>query len=243
MADLDSRLVELYDIDNPDGPDHDYYRSLVDHASARSVLDLGCGTGILTITFGAPGRRVVGIDPSPAMLAFARNRRGSERVDWILGDSRSIPPGAHDVAIMSGNVAQHIPDAEWPRTLADLHASLRPGGVLAFESRNPGPREWKSWTSAAPSERETPHGTLREWFELLQADVDGNGEGTVRLRSRNELDGEDLSHDFSLAFRSEATVMEQLDALGFDVRAVWGDWHRAPVQEDSRIFVVEAVRR
>ena len=243
MADLHPLLVELYDIDNPDGPDHDYYRSLVDHAAARAVLDLGCGTGILTVTFAAPGRRVVGIDPSPAMLHFARGRRGSEQVDWILGDSRSIPPGAHDVAVLSGNVVQHIPDGDWVRTLADLHASLRPGGLLAFESRNPSDRAWEGWTSAAPTERDTPHGRLRESFELLQADLNPAGEGTVLLRSRNLLDGEDLSHDFPLAFRSESTLVEQLDHAGFDVRAVWGDWHRAPVRERSRLLVVEAIRR
>ena len=243
MPDLDPRLVELYDSDNPDGPDHDYYRSLVDHAGARAVLDLGCGTGILTVTFAAPGRRVVGVDPSPAMLHFAKRRRGSERVDWILGDSRSIPPGAHDVAVLSGNVAQHIPDGAWERTLADLHASLRPGGLLAFESRNPSDRAWEGWTAEAPMERDTPHGRLRESFELQDQNIDEAGEGTITLRSRNLLDGEDLSHDFTLAFRSEARLVEQLDRAGFDVRAVWGGWDRTPVREDSRLLVIEAIRR
>lgn len=243
MPDLDPRLVELYDIDNPDGPDHDYYRSLVHHAGARAVLDLGCGTGILTVTFAAPGRRVVGVDPSPAMLHVAKRRRGSERVDWILGDSRSIPPGAHDIAILSGNVAQHIPDGDWERTLADLHASLRPGGLLAFESRNPTDRAWEGWTVAAPTERDTPHGRLQESFELLEQNIDEAGEGTIALRSRNLLDGEDLSHDFTLAFRSEATLVEHLDSAGFDVRAVWGGWDRTPVREDSRLLVIEAIRR
>lgn len=40
MAYEDSRLVALYDIDNPDGPDHDFYRSLANETGASSILDL-----------------------------------------------------------------------------------------------------------------------------------------------------------------------------------------------------------
>lgn len=74
VADYDRRLIELYDVDNPDGPDHDYFRLLAQELDARSILDLGCGTGILTVTFAHEGREVVGVDPSPAMLGFARTR-------------------------------------------------------------------------------------------------------------------------------------------------------------------------
>ncbi|XQN48528.1 class I SAM-dependent methyltransferase, partial [Glutamicibacter creatinolyticus] len=56
-----ARLVDLYDADNPDGPDHDYYRELAARHAASSILDLGCGTGILTVTFAGPGRQVTGV--------------------------------------------------------------------------------------------------------------------------------------------------------------------------------------
>ena len=51
-----------------DGPDHDFYRTLADKVSAESVLDLGCGTGIL-MSMGSQQRcplgRVLAIDATP----------------------------------------------------------------------------------------------------------------------------------------------------------------------------------
>lgn len=109
MHDYDPRIVELYDDDNPDGPDHDFYRGIADERGTRSVLDLGCGTGILTVTLRAPDRTVVGVDPSASMLAYARQRPGGDAVDWRVGDSRQIPGDGFDLAVMTGNVAQHFP--------------------------------------------------------------------------------------------------------------------------------------
>jgi 2-polyprenyl-3-methyl-5-hydroxy-6-metoxy-1,4-benzoquinol methylase len=68
----DMGLVELYDIDNPAVEDHAYYRALADEVDARSIVDLGCGTGLLTRSLATPGRTVIGIDPSRTMLDHAR---------------------------------------------------------------------------------------------------------------------------------------------------------------------------
>ena len=155
MNDYDRRRVALYDEDNPDGPDHDFYRVLADKVSAYSIVDLGCGTGILTVTFARQGRTVVGVDPSASMLAYARRRIGTAGVNWIVGDSRSIPAGLFDYAVMTGNVAQHMSDPDWIRTLSDLRKSLRKGGTLSFESRNPAVRAWESWASDERTTRET----------------------------------------------------------------------------------------
>lgn len=145
-----ARLVDLYDADNPDGPDHDYYRELAARHAANSILDLGCGTGILTVTFAGPGRQVTGVDPSAAMLDYARRRPGAQAVRWVHGDSPLLPDGPYDLMVMTGNVAQHIADPQWQRTLSDLRARAAAGAVLAFESRNPAARAWETWGQRNP---------------------------------------------------------------------------------------------
>ena len=238
MTDYDPRIVDLYDLDNPDGPDHDFYRSLADEVGAGAVLDLGCGTGILTVTFARGGRRVVGVDPSAAMIAYARRRAGAEGVEWFHGDSRAIPPGPFDVAVMTGNVAQHVPESDWARTLGDLCRALRRGGLLAFESRNPAVRAWNDWT-APPSTRESAHGPLREWSDAREI-----APGLVELSSHNvfERTGDAVDEVQLLAFRTRDDIARALTAAGFAVEAVYGGWHREPLAPDSRpmVFVARA---
>ncbi|MBF4624945.1 bifunctional 2-polyprenyl-6-hydroxyphenol methylase/3-demethylubiquinol 3-O-methyltransferase UbiG [Clavibacter sp. VKM Ac-2872] len=239
MPDLDPRIVALYDGDNPDGPDHDFDRALAAEVGARSIVDLGCGTGMLTVSLATAGRRVVGVDPSAAMLDAARSRPGGDAVEWIHGDSRALPAGPFDLAFLTGNVVQHIPDPEWIRTLADLRRALRPGGTLTFESRNPADRAWESWAGPATT-RDTAHGPLEEW-----AEVEETGPGVVRVvfHSRFVAAGELVSEVQPFAFRDRATLTAQLDAAGFDVDAVHGDFARGPLTASSRVMVFVARAR
>ncbi len=141
---LDPRLAALYDIENTRGADTDFYLRLAADLGARKILDLGCGTGLLTRELAVDGRQVVGVDPAPAMLAVARQQPGAERVQWVEGDASVLETPAADLVVMTGNVAQvFLEDAEWVATLRAIHAALRPGGHLAFESRNPDARAWE----------------------------------------------------------------------------------------------------
>lgn len=237
MAYEDSRLVELYDIDNPDGPDHDFYRSLADEIGAASILDLGCGTGMLTVSLARAERVVVGVDPSAAMLAFARARPGGEVVDWIQGDSGDIPSTDFDYAVMTGNVAQHLGQEEWRRALGNLRRRMRAGGTLAFESRNPLARAWDSWSAPERSTRATPHGALVEWMS-----ADEIAPGTVRIQAFNHFleTGETVVEDFELQFRELDVIRADLESASFTVDAVYGDWSRTPFQDEASLMVFVA---
>lgn len=239
----DPRLVDLYDLDNPDGPDHDHYRALADEVDARRIVDLGCGTGMLTVSLARPGRRVIGVDPATAMLAFARRRAGAEGVTWVDGDSRALADldlaGGVDYAVLTGNVVQHIPDPDWQRTLVDLRRVVRDGATLAFETRNPAARAWEDWAAEPPSTRETAHGRLREWFEVTDL-----APGRVSLASHTvvEATGEHVVDVTELVFRDRATIEAQLGAAGFALAELAGDFTGGVFEEDaSRVLVVRAV--
>jgi SAM-dependent methyltransferase len=55
-----------------------------------SLLDIGCGTGQLTVPLADRYDRVIGADPSPDMLALARARSGGAPVAWLLADDRDV---------------------------------------------------------------------------------------------------------------------------------------------------------
>jgi SAM-dependent methyltransferase len=237
----DPDLVELYDLDNPDGADHAYYRAVADEVDARSIVDLGCGTGLLTRSLATAGRTVVGVDPSPTMLGYARRQPGSEAVTWILGDASAVEPtGTVDLAICTGNAIMQVGPDELPGTLASLAGALRSGGTLAFESRNPGFRAWENWTvEATTGERDTPVGFLREWLEVTEV-----SDGRVVFDAHNVFaDGRDRVYTNTLYFRTAEEFRTLLEAAGFTDVTCAGDWRGTPAAERSPFFVFRARRK
>jgi ubiquinone/menaquinone biosynthesis C-methylase UbiE len=63
---------------------------LLEPEPGARILDVGCGTGYFTRRLAREGHRVTGLDPDPAMLAFARaHRAGTE--EYVFGDGRRLP--------------------------------------------------------------------------------------------------------------------------------------------------------
>jgi SAM-dependent methyltransferase len=105
----DPDLVALYDLDNPGGADHAHHRALADEIDARSIVDLGCGTGLLTRSLAGLGRAVIGVDPSRTMLDYARRQPGAESVTWIRGGAAALAPTGADVAQPARRLAPRRP--------------------------------------------------------------------------------------------------------------------------------------
>jgi len=236
----DPRLAALYDGDNPDGPDHGYFLRRADRLSAATIVDLGCGTGILTTTLASTGRHVVGVDPDAGMLAVARDRAGHERVDWRLGDSSQIGTPGADLVLMTGNVAQHIGPDDWGRTLDDVAAALRTGGQVNFESRNPSLEAWRSWADGGrlPTTRDTPFGPLTEWTDVSEPDH----EGTVVLTCHNHWNdsGDDVVVTLPLTFRTLDQITRDLAGSGLDVIEIEGGWTGEPFDPTSPLMIILA---
>ena len=137
----DARVAALYDLDNPPGEDHAYFRRAAEESGARRIVDLGCGTGSLTVTLTGDDRAVVGIDPAEAMLRVARARPGGDRVEWRRGTAELIEPASADLVIMSGNVAMHLIDQDWQQEPTErTTAAGRPTRVRGHEHAGRGRR-------------------------------------------------------------------------------------------------------
>ena len=64
--------------------------SLLEPEPGARILDVGCGTGYFTRRFASKGYQVTGLDPDPAMLAYARAHcAGTE--NYVFGDARRLP--------------------------------------------------------------------------------------------------------------------------------------------------------
>lgn len=217
----DERFVERYDVDNAPGDDHAYYRALADAIEARKVIDLGCGTGLLTRALATPGRVVVGVDPSATMLGYARHQPGAEAVRWIHGDATVLAgSGDADLVVSSGNTMMHISPEAYPTVLGCLRDALRLGGVISFETRNPAAGEWERWNPAEThTERDTSFDHLRQW--------------RVWRSTRTTT---------VLYFRTAEDITVDLERAGFSEVDVRGGWHDEPVRADSRVLVFRAAR-
>jgi SAM-dependent methyltransferase len=106
----DPRLVAVYDALNPFAADTEFYIGVATELSASSIIDIGCGTGLLTCELARRSHQVIGVDPSSAMLDVARDRPGGELVQWVEGDASRLDQSLADLAIMTGHVAQVIAD-------------------------------------------------------------------------------------------------------------------------------------
>jgi SAM-dependent methyltransferase len=216
------RLAAVYDPLDPDRGDLDVYAAIVGEFGARSVLDIGCGTGTFAVLLAAAGIEVVGIDPAEASLEIARRKPLASSVRFLHGYATELPELAMDMATMTGNVAQvFVTDAEWDATLRAAYAAVRPGGRLVFETRDPAARAWEEWTPQQTRERTEIEGVgwVDTWNEVTTVD---NGLVTFRWTIIFESDGEVLTSDSTLRFRTRAEVEASLAAAGFVLDEVRG---------------------
>ena len=183
------------------------------------ILDLGCGPGLYANRLAVLGHTCVGIDFSPASIAYAREQAGRDGLDvtYIEGDIRTADyGGGHDVAMQIFGEFNVFRRAEARGILEKAHRALVPGGCLLLEPhtfeavRGIGlqPSSWYSAQTGLFSEE--PHLCLQENF--------WDAESRVAIERYYILDaatGEVTRHSSSMQAYTEREYRALLAECGF----------------------------
>jgi ubiquinone/menaquinone biosynthesis C-methylase UbiE len=109
------------------------YRARIIPAAEGRVLEIGIGSGLNLPFYSRNVARVIGLEPSPRLLAMARRveRTGNGSVEFIEGSAEAIPlkDASVDTVVTTWTLCS-IPDLL--RALRDMRRVLRPGGRLLF---------------------------------------------------------------------------------------------------------------
>jgi SAM-dependent methyltransferase len=138
--------------------DVSFYRALARQRGADRVLELGAGTGRVTVPLARDGHHVVALDQAPAMLDRLRARVArlpaavARRITPVAGDLRTFTVGGSrfPLAIAAFNVLEHLyTRGEVTACLQRIAAHLAPGGAFAFDVQLPD----LAWLARDPTRR------------------------------------------------------------------------------------------
>ena len=145
IADVDyevqERLAKVLELRAADLQQRDMlkiYLSDIEFPEAASVLDVGCGTGVVSRELASrlPRGHVVGLDPSPVFLVNARKLSADiANLNFVEGDCRTLPycSESFDVIVFHTTLS-HVPRPE--EAIQEAFRVLRPNGVLAVFDGN-----------------------------------------------------------------------------------------------------------
>ncbi|MBA2462182.1 MAG: class I SAM-dependent methyltransferase [Actinobacteria bacterium] len=233
----DEAAAALYDVLNAWGPSDDFYLALV--MDAKSVLDVGCGTGAMLHQARQAGHtgRLCGLDPDPGMLGVARRRTG---IEWVAGTAASMAwDREFDLAIMIGHAFQVlVGDDELHASLTAIRRALADGGRFGFETRNPLARAWESWNRENAMDVVDPSGRpVRISYEVESV----VGDVVTFTETTSDADGAALRVDrASLRFLDVDTLAGFLADAGFEIEAQYGGWFREPLDPGSPEIITVA---
>jgi SAM-dependent methyltransferase len=231
-----------------------FYRGLAKRrlGGPGRVLELGAGTGRVTVPLARDGHQVVAVDQSPAMLAGLRARVAklpapvAARITPRAGDLMSFSVGGkYGLVIAAFNVLEHLyTRGELDACLRRVAAHLAPGGAFAFDVQLPD-LEWlirdprKRWAKT----RFTDPTTKRAMFYSTNHDYDPISQiASIRLYYE-PADGKGPTKIVKLTQRKYFPA--ELEALvahaGFRVVERYGDVYGSPLapHAESQVLVVE----
>ncbi len=229
-----------------------FYRELANERGADRILELGAGSGRVTIPLARDGHQVVALDQSKAMLGKLRSRvaalprAAAGRVRVVEGDLRTFDVGGRfPLVIAAFNVLEHLyTRGEVDACLRRVAAHLAPGGAFAFDVQMPD----MAWLLRDPAKRWaktrfTDPTTGRAMFYSTNHDYDPVGQIALIRLYYEPVDGKGPTRVVKLSQRKFFPA--ELEALvahaGLRVVERYGDFARQPLDgtAENQVLVCE----
>jgi len=228
-----------------------FWRRIASAAAGR-VLELGCGTGRVSVPLAKAGVDLVGIDRSAPMLERARQRVARASLPnsqtpipvLVRGDIRALPfrAGAFATVLAPYGILQSLIRArDLAATIASVARVLEPGGTFGIDLV-PDVPNWKEYRNRVQLRGES-NGAELTLIESVTQDR-RRRLTTFEQRYVERRGRETREHRFDLTFRtlSVPQMVERLERAGFTVGAVLGDYRGRPWDARADVWIILAKR-
>jgi ubiquinone/menaquinone biosynthesis C-methylase UbiE len=251
---------ELYDVATPGAlrGDIDWYRRKAREAGGP-VLELGAGTGRVTLPIAEDGVSICALDAHPGMLAQMRRKISDlaedvqRRITVVQADMRDFRLGVTFVLVIVPYRAflHNVTEDDQLTCLRCVHDHLQPGGRLAFNVFHPSLEYMAQHTGAlAGVWRWTATHPLPGGGQLVQSDSIRYDTVQQRVHAQQRYEEYDAEgsltrtflHRLELAYLYPVDIRRRLEQAGFDEIQIAGDFTGRPFAHDTDELVVEARR-
>ena len=245
----DFRDAELYDLQD-EGYDDDYpLTKKWAQTTGGPLLDLACGTGRMALRLAALGYQVTGVDITPEMIAWARQKAAQQAVsiDLVVADARTFHlQKQFSFVYMLENAFQFFLTREDQEALfARVREHLLPEGCFLFETRNPSPRNLLEVRHPGGDTYEIPDGGHLVVIEQQHYDPITQIQHYTRHLTFYRPGSGPREKTLRVALRY--VFPQEMEALlfynGFQVRACYGSWQQEPLTATSPAMIYVCQKR
>jgi ubiquinone/menaquinone biosynthesis C-methylase UbiE len=228
-----------------------FWRRVASAARGR-VLELGCGTGRVSVPLARAGIELVGIDRSAPMLERAlgritksRSRQLANALRLVRGDIRQLPFEDHafsTVLAPYGILQSMIRPRDLTATLASVARVIAPGGTFGVDLVPDVPK-WREYENRVQLRGRAGNSQLTLVESVRQNPA--RRLTTFEQRYVERRGGRTREHQFELTFRTLTVpqMTRQLERAGFGVDAVLGDYLGRPWDERADVWILLARRK